>query len=252
MTGSFLLIWEALSRASLLNPLLIPSPSAVIESLYFSVTRGVSIAALAESAQPPSFYTNVEATLHRTIIAFAINSLIGLSAGMSFGYSKLIGEAFEPLVLLLHAFPVVVFYPAMVMAFGVGDTSKILIAVLVGLPYLVFNTATGIRAVERDLIKLGRAMGFSKLTTFWKIVVPYAAPLILQGVRLCFGFTYIGVVIAEIVFVNDGVGYLLFWYMLKFLVADLFSTIVVIMAFGGAVDLSLRWASTRMLSWKVG
>jgi len=233
-----LIIWEAFARLTSVSPILIAPPSTVLWEAA-RIIVGMSTV--------PEFYVNAWVTLRELAIAYAITAIAGVCLGLTFGGSKVIGDAFEPILLTLYAIPKVILYPVVVLILGVGLVPKIVFGVMVGIFVVVFNTAAGVRQVEPSYLRLAHALGYRRTQIFFKVVLPAAAPTILAGLRLGFGYTIIGVVTAELLVVNAGFGFLIDWASFNYSTPQLFALIIITLGIGviGNSFLSLlerRWA----------
>ncbi|MDG6996691.1 MAG: ABC transporter permease subunit [Nitrososphaerota archaeon] len=218
------------------------SPILILKSLSGIIFRGTYHGS-------PNLYSNLEFTLEATIIAFLINIAIGFSLGIAFGFLSYVGKALEPLILVLEAFPIVVLFPLIVLIAGVSLMAKVVLAILIGLPYLIFNVASAIRSVNPGYYLLGRSIGFSKWTSLRRIIIRDSSPLFLQGLRLCFAFTYVGVIVAELIYVSNGLGYLLFWSSSSFYTDNVFAYIAIIVAIGAIIDTLFGLAEHELFRW---
>lgn len=171
-------------------------------------------------------------TLFELLVAYAIASVVGVVLGVLFASSKLIGDAFEPLLLALYAIPKIILYPLVVLMLGIGMLPKIVFGVLVGIFVIIFNTTAGLRQVEPNFIRLARSVGYGRAATFFKVSLPAAAPTILAGQRLGLGYTIIGVLAAELLVVNEGIGFLIDWASVNYFTPQLYALIIVALAIG--------------------
>jgi ABC-type nitrate/sulfonate/bicarbonate transport system permease component len=225
-TGLVLLVlvaWEAFARFGGVNRILIAPPSIV----------AVHIAQIVAGASDvPEFYRHLGITLWELVVAYAVTAGLGVFLGWLFAASKTIGEAFEPVLLVLYAIPKIILYPLFVLILGIGLVPKIVFGITVGIFVVIFNTAAGLRQVEPAYIGLARSLGYSKARTFFKVVLPAAAPTILAGLRLGFGYTIIGIITGELLVVNAGLGFLIDWASLNYFTPQLFALIIVTLCIG--------------------
>jgi NitT/TauT family transport system permease protein len=232
-----LVAWELFARFAGVNKILIAPPSEV----------AVHIARIvATTSDVPEFYHHLSVTLWELGVAYAFTAGLGVLLGWLFASSKLIGEAFEPVLLVLYAVPKIILYPLFVLLLGIGLVPKIVFGITVGIFVVIFNTAAGLRQVEPAYIGLARSLGYSTVQTFFKVVLPAAAPTILAGLRLGFGYTIIGILTAELLVVNAGLGFLIDWASFNYYTPQLFALIIVTLSVGVAGNglfsvLERRW-----------
>jgi NitT/TauT family transport system permease protein len=216
-------LWEVLTRLSSVSVILIAPPSVILSQI---------VRIVAASSNVPSFYANASVTISEIVIAYALAALIGVLTGIAVAGSKVIGDAFEPILLVLYAIPKIILYPIIVLMIGTGYPAKIIFGVIVGIFVIIFNTAAGLRQVEPDYIRLARSLGYGKARIFFKVELPAAAQTILAGLRLGFGYTIIGVITGELLVVNAGLGFLIDWASVNYYTAQLYALIIITLAIG--------------------
>jgi NitT/TauT family transport system permease protein len=218
-----LVAWELFARFGGVNKILIAPPSAVAVHI---------VKIVAGASDVPDFYRHLGVTLWELVVAYAVTAVLGVFLGWLFAASNIIGEAFEPILLVLYAIPKIILYPLFVLILGIGLVPKIVFGITVGIFVVIFNTAAGLRQVEPAYIGLARSLGYSKAQTFFKVVLPAAAPTILAGLRLGFGYTIIGIITGELLVVNAGLGFLIDWASLNYFTPQLFALIIVTLCIG--------------------
>ena len=215
--------WEAFARLTGVSRILIAPPSEVL----WQVGR-----ILATWSDVPDFYLHAWVTLLELLVAYALTASLGVLLGALFAGSKLIGDAFEPILLVLYAIPKIILYPLIVLVLGIGMVPKIVFGVMVGIFVVIFNTAAGVRQVEPSYLGLARSLGYSRRETFFKVVLPAAAPTILAGLRLGFGYTIIGIITGELLVVNAGLGFLIDWASFNYFTPQLYALIIITLGVG--------------------
>jgi NitT/TauT family transport system permease protein len=230
-------LWELFTRLSSVSPILIAPPSAIVWAM-------IRIVAIPGSV--PGFYFNASVTIGEIVIAYALAALIGVLTGIAVASSEVIGEAFEPLLLVLYAIPKIILYPVIVLMIGTGSVTKIVFGIGVGIFVIIFNTAAGLRQVDPNYIRLARSLGYGKTKIFFKVELPAAAQTILVGLRLGFGYTIIGVITGELLVVNAGLGFLIDWASVNYYTAQLYALIAITLAIGVVANyvvgrLERRW-----------
>ena len=218
-----LALWEILTRLSSVSVILIAPPSAIIWQMVQILLRASNV---------PDFYANAGLTIAEILIAYGIAAVIGVLAGIAVASSKVVGDAFEPILLVLYAVPKIILYPVIVLMIGTGPATKIVFGVFVGIFVVIFNTAAGLRQVEPNYLRLAHSLGYRGTKIFFKVELPAAAQTILAGLRLGFGYTIIGVLTGELLLVNAGLGYLIDWASVNYYTAQLYALIVITLAIG--------------------
>lgn len=191
-----LALWEAVAASGLLFRDVVPSLAAIGR-------------ALGQTLASADFYANLSVTLGEIGVALAIGGLAGLAVGILLGGSRFLARAYEPFVYYLGPTPKIIFFPVMIMWFGVGSGSKIAMGALSCFFPIVISTAAGMRGIDVTLIKVGRSFRASAWQMAMKIYVPAMRAPIVNGVRLGLGVAIIGTLLAETKLSNKGIGYLI-------------------------------------------
>jgi ABC-type nitrate/sulfonate/bicarbonate transport system permease component len=188
--------WEALAVSGLLFRDVVPSLSAIARAL-------VAILGNAD------FYANLAVTATEVGAALAIGGLCGLAVGIALGANRFLSNAYEALIYYLGPTPKIIFFPVMIMWFGVGSGSKIAMGAISCFFPIVISAASGMRQIDRVLIRVGRSFRATTSQMIAKIYLPAMRAPIVTGVRLGLGLAIIGTLLAETKLSNRGIGYLI-------------------------------------------
>jgi len=228
--------WEALSASGLLFRDVVPSLGAI----------GGAVARLLAGAE---FYTNLGVTVTEVGIAMAIGGLAGLAVGIVLGANRFLSRAFESLLLYLGPTPKIIFFPVMIMWFGVGSGSKIAMGAISCFFPLAISVAAGMRSIEPVLIRVGRSFRASTWQMVTRIYLPAMREPIVNGVRLGLGVAIIGTLLAETKLSNRGLGYLVIQAYSLFDMPKMYALLIVLFALAiGANALIDRASRTANLS----
>ncbi|GGC54294.1 ABC transporter permease [Chelatococcus reniformis] len=183
---AFLALWELVPLIGLINPMLLPPPSALPAAFGRELTSGLWFSALLSS-------------LSHYVLGLAIGAGCGVALGILTGMSPPAEEAIAWVVRLLRPIPGLAWVPFAIIWFGVNAPAAIFI-IAIGVFWIVyFATLGAVRAVDRDLLEVAEAFGFrSGPARLVKIVLPAATPGILVGLRTALGQAWMAVVAAEI------------------------------------------------------
>ncbi len=221
----FLTVWEVTTQFSDVSPILVAPPSIVIWTLLKIVTGFSTV---------PDFYPNLWITVRELAAAYTIVVVVGLFVGAAVGSSKLLGDAYMPVLLVLFAIPSIILYPIIFLLMGTEMMPKIVFGVMVGIFRVIFNTTAGLRQVDQIYVTLAQSVGLPRVQTFFKVILPAAAPTILGGLKLGFGYTIIGVIVGELLVVNAGMGFLIDWASFQYFTPELYALILLTMSMGVA------------------
>jgi NitT/TauT family transport system permease protein len=175
---------EVLIQTLGISPLLLPAPSAVAIAAYQH--SGTLFEALAE-------------TTRSVAVGLALSSLAGIAAGSVLASARWIQRAFYPYALFFQIVPIVAIAPLLVIWFGYGARAVIAAAFIVSIFPVIANTLAGLLSVDPALQDLFRLYGAGRLTTLWKLHLPWALPFILTGLRIASGLAVIGAIVGEFV-----------------------------------------------------
>ena len=190
-----LAVWETVAASGWLFRDVVPSLTAI----------GAAVARLLVT---PEFYANLGVTAGEIGVAMLIGGLSGLAAGILLGANRYLSQAFESLLLYLGPTPKIIFFPVMIMWFGVGSGSKIAMGAISCFFPVAISAAAGMRQIDRVLIRVGRSFRASTAQMVTKIYLPAMRAPVVNGIRLGLGVAIIGTLLAETKLSNRGLGYL--------------------------------------------
>jgi NitT/TauT family transport system permease protein len=210
--------WEALSASGLLYRDVVPSLVAIGKALFNLLTVPDMPAQIdinlfhyrIEAAITiPQIYWHLYVTFYEIALGLVFGGLSGLVAGIAIGSSRLLRRAYEPMLYYLGPCPKIIFFPVMIMWFGVGPESKIAMGTLSCFFPIVLSAAAGMRQIEGVLIRVGRSFRLNTWQMVTKIYLPAMREPIVNGVRLGMGVAMIGTLLAETKLSNKGVGFMI-------------------------------------------
>jgi NitT/TauT family transport system permease protein len=192
---ALLALWEAITRLRIYPEFIIPTPHAVLEQFWEVLLDG-------------RLWLHTSTTLGQMGLGLAV----GLSSGVALGYfiakNRLLEQALAPIIVALQSTPVVAYAPLLVIWFGTGPTSKIVICALIVFFPMLMNTVVGIRTVPPSLRDLMSSLRATRWQTFMRLEIPSALPVLLGGLKVSATLAVIGAVVGEFVSASAGLGYL--------------------------------------------
>ncbi|MFX3635772.1 MAG: ABC transporter permease [Candidatus Pristimantibacillus sp.] len=232
-----LIIWEAAGAMGKLNPILLPTPSKILEEFVSLTASGELAGHLGISAW-------------RALLGFLIGGGLGLAAGIWVGFSYKTERLLDPTLQMLRTLPHLAIAPLFILWFGFGETSKVLLIAKGTFFPLYVNTFLGIRSVDGKLFDVGRVLQFTRWQMITKLVVPAALPNILLGVRLSIGVAWLVLVVAEMMGSSSGIGFLINDARSFSLTAVVFVGIIVFAIVGKLTDSLVKLLERRLLRWQ--
>jgi ABC-type nitrate/sulfonate/bicarbonate transport system permease component len=194
--AAVLVTWEAVAQSGLLFRDVVPSLTVIGR-------------ALAELLMDKTYYWHLGVTAGEIGIAMLIGGLSGLAFGILLGSNRLLSRAYEAFLYYLGPTPKIIFFPVMIMWFGVGPGSKVAMGTISCFFPVALSAAAGMRQINPILIRVGRSFRASGWQMVTKIYLPAMRHPILNGVRLGLGVAIIGTLLAETKLSNRGIGFLI-------------------------------------------
>jgi ABC-type nitrate/sulfonate/bicarbonate transport system permease component len=193
---SALAVWELLSHSGWLYRDVVPSLLSILRALIALLTS-------------PSYYFNLGVTAAEIATALAIGGLSGVAAGILLGANQFLSKAFESYIYYLGPTPKIIFFPVMIMWFGVGPESKVALGTLSCFFPVALSVAAGMRGIDKVLIRVGESFRAGPWQMVVKIYLPAMRHPIINGIRLGLGVALIGTLLAETKLSNKGIGFLI-------------------------------------------
>jgi NitT/TauT family transport system permease protein len=193
----FLGMWEAVARFGLIpGHFFFPPFTVVIQEFYHLTSNGVLV-------------DNFLSSLIRVLIGFSTGSTAGIAIGTLMGYKGSIDKTFHPIFSLLYPIPALGWLPILMLWLGIGEMLPITIIFICSFFPVLYNTVTGIKTIDRNLIKVAKTLGASERNILITIALPLALPNIFTGLRLEAGMAWRVIIAAEMVAIPTGIGALL-------------------------------------------
>ena len=233
----FFLGWELSTRFEILNPFYFPPFTKIIAKGYELFANG-------------TIWEHMWFSLTNFLIGFVVSVALGVVIGVPMGWYKNIAKTFDPLLSGIYATPLIALLPLIIMLFGLGPISKIIMTVLAAVFPVLINTMVGIANTDHRLITMARAFGAKDSTIFLKVSVPGSLPYIVAGMRVALGRALVYIVVAEQYGAATGLGYLSSVAAQRFQMAAMFVPIVIIAGLGAGLNELLKAVETRLEKWK--
>lgn len=232
-----LLAWEVAARAG--NPLLYVPPSSALPAL-----RDVALL-----RTYPDLLEHLALTAREIAVAYGLAVAGGLAVGFGLGLNRLLGRAYGPILAALYAVPAVVWYPSLMLFFGLDAASKIAFGFLLGFFPVALAVLAGIRQVNPHLVTVARSFGASTFTIFVKVMVPGMLHTLVGGLRTGLALAVIGVIVGEILGARAGIGALINHAYGLARTADYVALVLVALALVVASDALAGLVERRAKAW---
>lgn len=165
-----------------------------------------SMAALWAMIADGSLWSAYGETLRPLVIGIAISAGFGIAIGLGIGLSEGFNWLFSPIFIVMQAAPLAALIPLLVMAYGIGLTSKVFVVCIMAMPVIVLNTASAVRNTPASLKEMTHSFLGKRRDVILKVILPAASPVIFSGLRLGMSAGFIGAILAELKITPTGVG----------------------------------------------
>ena len=235
-----LLIWFLVSALHLIPELFLPSPAAVWNKFLQVSQQGFMKATL---------WQHLAQSIGRVFSALIFAIIIGVPLGLWMGLNRWTRAVLDPLVELLRPIPPLAYLPLLVIWFGIGETTKILLIFLSIITPIIISTTHGVLSHQLNRERAALSLGASRLQVIQHVILPTALPHILTGIRIGLGVGWSTLVAAELVAADRGIGFMV-QSAAQFLITDtVVLGIIVIAIVAVGFELFLRWLQKQLAPW---
>jgi len=251
-----LIVWEALTRSGFINPQILPAPSQVLLK-WIAYLKPLEQYDPANTSYLAWFFSgelphDALASIIRVVGGFGIGAGLAMPLGLLMGGSARFYQLMNPLVQLLRPIPPIAYIPLAILWFGLGNPPAFFLISLGAFFPVLMNTISGVRNVDLIYIRAARNLGASGATLFLRIILPAATPHILIGLRVGIGVAFIVVIVAEMIAVNNGLGFRILEAR-EFMWSDkIIAGMITIGLLGLAIDTGMDRINRYLLRWHRG
>lgn len=246
-------IWQIVTGLGWINPIILPSPLAVIakwwQYLKPTVTMADGVGAWLNSSE---LLMDAANSLYRVVMGFLVGAVIALPLGLLMGTSSRIYGLFNPLVQVVRPIPPIAYIPLAILWFGLGNPPAFFLIALGAFFPVLMNTIAGVRHVDGIYLRAARNLGASQFTIFRRVIMPAATPYILSGIRIGIGTAFIVVIVAEMIAVNNGLGYRILEAREYMWSDKIIAGMLTIGLLGLVIDLGMDRLNNHLLKWHRG
>lgn len=203
--GAVLIVWQILAVAGFYRRAILPPPSDIALVLFDLVSGATGEA----GRYSGTWLDHTLSSVWRVFAGFLWGGALGTLLGLLIGLSRIVEKLFDPTVQVLRNVPVTAWVPLSLIFFGIGNQPAIFLIGLGAFFPAVLNSTHGVRQLNRTLFKAAQMMGTNQREMLARVILPAAMPSVMTGLRLSMGIAWVLVVVAEILAVRSGLGYLL-------------------------------------------
>lgn len=230
---SVLFLWWWGSKSGWWSPFLLPSPGKVLAAFFSLCSDGELLA-------------HTSASLVRIFKGFCASSVFALALAFASGLYKPFSRQITPLLELLRHIPPMATIPMLILWFGIGEASKLVIIVMATSFPIYLNTVQGISQCDARLVEVAESFGYGRGRTLRRVVLPSALPYVFTGMRLGLGYSWRSLIAAELVAASSGLGYMIIDAEQLSRPDVIMVGILVIGFLGSAIDILFSYAARRL------
>lgn len=233
---AFLLMWHV-SAGRLIDTFYLPKLAAVAGELWDWIRDG-------------SLFMHFLATLVPGIKGFLIATAAAFVLGYALALSRFASDVLEPFITALYGIPIISLVPLLILWVGIGPELAVAVAVLASFFLMFYNVYFGLREVSQTLVDQVRIAGGSGWDIAWRVRIPSALVWVVAGTKVALPHSMVGVVVAEFLAGNKGLGFLLTSNASQFNAAGTFAAVFVLATISFSLDRLLNLMTRRALMWK--
>lgn len=229
--------WQLAVSYELVKTAFLPAPLDVGTTLATLFTGGAIWSNLAISGQ-------------EFAVGMVISVVAGAVLGILTGWYKPVDEFLKPIVIAVNGVPHVALVPILILVYGIGVTSKVVVVILSCVTVMLMNTATGVANADEQLNRMSKSFGATDLQTIRTVVVPSIVPYFMSGLRISIGRAVVGVVVGEIFASRGGIGNMLITASNSFNMPEMYATLLVLTAIGVVLTQGAGRLERRLQRWR--
>jgi len=189
-------------------------------------------------------------TLQNTFFGFITGVTSGFAAGLILGRSDRLSAIFQPFITAVNSIPRIALAPIIVLAFGIGDTSKVVTSWVVVVFLVFFNTFEGARSIDEGFVNAARLLGASEWQTTRTVVIPSTMAWVFASLSPAISFALIGVIVGEFIGAEKGIGRLIIESEARGEASGMMVAVTVLMLVGVVLSSGIRRLQAYLLRWR--
>lgn len=231
-----LIVWQILA-GRVIPTFWISSPSLILAQLTSWWHTGQLVSGIVTT------YTEM-------LLGFLLGAGAGIVLGCMFGWWRKLADLLNVFIIAINSIPKIALAPLLILYLGIGLQMKVVLAAAIVFFIVFYNTYTGARDVDADVIDGVRVMGAKRLAIFRYVILPSAMVSMFAGLRVSVPFGMLGAITGEILAANSGMGFLIMNSSAQFNTAGVFAALVVLIAMAGVVNGVVGMLENFLLRWK--
>jgi NitT/TauT family transport system permease protein len=233
--------WELFTNLKIVDPFFFGQPSGIFDQLKLWFEHGTAFG---------SIWLQIWVTLKEALLGFVYGVGGGVLFGVALGQVPFLSDVLGPYIKVVNALPRIVLGSIFLVAFGLGTTSKVLLAAVLVFFVVFFNAFQGVREVDRNLVANARVLGASRWQVIRNVVLPSALVWIIASLHVAFGFSIIGAIVGEFLGAQKGLGLVIANSQNNFNPDGVFGAMVIIGVVALTAEALIELLERRLLAWR--
>ncbi|MCF8478375.1 MAG: ABC transporter permease [Pseudolabrys sp.] len=233
----FLGAWELLPRTGMVNPMLLPPLSLVLDTLGEILARG-------------DFREAMAVTTAEVLVAFIIAVPLGGAIGVLAAEHAYFGAIFRPMLFYVFSVPKSIFLPMFILVFGIGFQQKVAYATFSTIFIVIMSASAAVESVKADYVLVAQSYGATRGQILRRIYIPSMMPILLETLRISMIFNFTGVMISEMYASRTGVGHMIANWGENFMLPQLFAGVIVLAVAAMSFNELVRYMEARCSTWR--
>lgn len=205
---------------------------------------------LVEISRQGTIFIDTLVTMWEAFLGYVIGAVLGIALGFVLARLETLAEILDPFIVAVNGIPRVAMAPILIIWFGIGIESKVVLAISLVLFLTFMNTYAGLRGVDPALKNLARVMGADEMQLLWKVTLPAAMPWILTGLKIGVPFAIIGAILGEFMAASRGLGYMIQHASNLFNIAGSFAGLILLMIIVLLANAAVNRLERYLLRWR--
>jgi NitT/TauT family transport system permease protein len=235
---ALLALWQLAVMVLKIPAYVLPAPISVFQHLF-----------LPQSDATYNWSRHIGATVTEVLLAFVVTAIVGFIIAVILTWSRTVRELTMPALIFMNSLPIIAVAPIIVLWFGYGLGTNVLIGFLVAFFPLVINVSQGLSRVEEDLLDLVGYMNASKWQVFVKIRFPKSLPYLFSGLKICSTMVVVGAIVGEFIASDRGLGYIIINSQYTMNTPPIFAALIVVSAIGVGLFGLVALAERLLMPW---
>ena len=229
--------WEAAARINLIPTIFFPAPTVIFSTIFRLTIDGKLV-------------VTSGITLSRVLLGFFFGGLSGMILGLGMGWSRKLRSFFDPIIAAIHPIPKIAILPLIMIIFGIGDLSKIVVVGISTFFPMLINCMAGVSQINPANFQVAENYGAGPLKLFMRVILPGSLPMVLTGGRISLNLALLITIAVELVSAQKGLGAMVWlaWETLR--IEELYASIVVVSILGIIFNFFFQYLHKRLVPWQ--